>query len=133
MTRSEKASAYLENCRFAGKEIRCLKETLVREHRMADYYSKILNTNIRKRPNFIAFIESLERRLADQENELRELCILLDSVSDDKSQEILKLFYIDGMTAEDIADKLFYSINTIFRIKAKGINDVAALCDFQDD
>ena len=38
-----------------------------------------------------------------------------------------------GLTLEEIADKMFYSLITIKRAQRKALNVVADLCGFQDD
>lgn len=59
--------------------------------------------------------DKLLRQLQSIQKEREEMCRWLDSVDDPELRDILRLQYINGLTQEQIADELGYSVITIKR------------------
>ncbi|MCI9597910.1 MAG: winged helix-turn-helix transcriptional regulator [Firmicutes bacterium] len=59
--------------------------------------------------------ETLRRKLRDIQSEIAELEEWLESVEDPELRDILRLQYVNGLTQEEIAEELRYSVITVKR------------------
>jgi hypothetical protein len=62
----------------------------------------------------------------------REILDYIDDIEDENIAETLEMFFIDGLTLEDIADEKGYSTRYIATLYSKGIEmiDEKKRCDF---
>ena len=126
MTGSEKAKAFLTEAKFARYEIESLKRALAIERRSAERY--------RYQPaNYRAFIDLLNQKIAEREAVIKQARALIGSIPDERSREVLELHYIDRLTLEDVAGRMFYSWRFINRIQAEALLSVAFLMGAEDD
>ena len=73
-------------------------------------------------------IANLTRDLIRQRSKLtalrQSIGAAIDSVSDDRLKELLRLRYIDGMTWEKIAEQMNYSCMQINRLHSKALSQI---------
>lgn len=67
----------------------------------------------------------LEERIANQKEINREykraITKELDQLDNVKHIEVLELFFIDGLTPEEIAEELCYNVRTVYRLYSEGV------------
>lgn len=68
---------------------------------------------------------ALERRVNER---IREMCRLkrlamdaIDRVDDSRMRELLELYYIDGMTWEQVAERMSYDVRWIYRLHGRAL------------
>lgn len=75
--------------------------------------------------DLLADKEELEERIARQKAANRNMrhAIIeeLDKLDDAKHIEVLELFFIQGLTPEEIAEELCYNVRTVYRLYSEGV------------
>ncbi len=71
-------------------------------------YARVRQSLIIKRKKLLEQIEAIEKALDSEDNA--------------ETRTILRMYYVDGLTQQEIADKLHYSVETIKR-RMKGAKD----------
>lgn len=75
--------------------------------------------------DLLADKEELEERIARQKAANRNMrhAIIeeLDRLDDAKHIEVLELFFIQGLTPEEIAEELCYNVRTVYRLYSEGV------------
>ena len=133
MTKGKKANAYLMRYRYSRRYIESLKETLAIERSRLEYHSCGGHVSSLRMANFKELEKTILQMISKYEAEFDSCILLLDGIADERCRKVMKLHYIEGLTLEETADKMFYSRNTIIRIHKKGLDAVADLCNFEDD
>ena len=129
MTRSEKAKDFLTKAKFSMLEIEILKKILAEESRRAEIFG-YKNETLKKYKAFTAFIN---RKIEEQEAVLQQARDVIGSIPDEKCREVLTLHYLDRLTMEEVADRMFYSWRMASRIQAKAFACVAPRRGREDD
>lgn len=52
------------------------------------------------------------------------------SLLDKRQEEVIKLFYFEGMTQDEVAERMSVSVRYIRSIKAKAINDLVFMYEY---
>ena len=86
--------------------------------------------------DLLADKEDLEERIGRQKEINRglkkDIERELDNLEDVRHVEVLEAFFIDGLTPEDIADRLCYSVRTVYRLYSEGVTELALNCHNND-
>lgn len=129
MTRSEKAKDFLTKAKFSILEIEILKKTLAEESRRAELFGNKYKSS----ENYKAFTALINRIIAEQEAVLQQARDVIGSIPDEQCREVLTLHYLDRLTMEEVAERMFYSWRMTNRIQAKAFACVASLMGLEDD
>ena len=54
------------------------------------------------------------------------------SLLDERQKKVIKLFYFEGMTQDEVADALEVTVRHIRSIKAKAINELVSMYEYVD-
>ncbi|HEY4601539.1 MAG TPA: sigma factor-like helix-turn-helix DNA-binding protein [Cerasibacillus sp.] len=57
----------------------------------------------------------------------REIYSVLDLLDDDRHVEVLELYFIDGLSHEDIADEIGYSTRHIIRLYVEAVKSISLI------
>lgn len=73
------------------------------------------NSAERKNVSYINAVEELNRLIAERDRIVLELPVLIDSVfKSSLKRRIAKLYFIDGLSGKEIADKVHCSVGTVW-------------------
>ena len=116
-----------EHLRSEYREMMCLPKTFVQDS-VKDYstgYPRNIVIQGYGSANFVALRQKLYDKLYRIQKERQELEDWLNNVDSPEMRDILRLQYINGLTQEEIADELGYSVITVKRrLKKFWQNDI---------
>lgn len=72
----------------------------------------------------LIYVDDLKSYIKKNENLIHLTLKVIDEIEDVRVKDILELRYIKNMTYDDIACKLNYSVNTIYRLHKVGMNNI---------
>ena len=71
---------------------------------------------------YIAYMQMKKAACRQRETEIRQW---LELVTDANARQVLMQRYVNNCTAEQIAEKLCYSVSMIYRLQCKGITEIS--------
>ena len=112
-------SNYLDNI----KKERCELRTLYLCADQWEKFEKALYRDTGIKCSISPEIRKRAQRLEEHRTAARDL---LNLVKDPAAREVLELLYLNGLSAQVVADKLYYSDKYIYRLRKKGIEEIEA-------
>ncbi len=126
------AQDYLKNAGHIDKEIELYRQLLAQEHKRLQHLSKILQHDFTQLPSYKEYVQLVEDHIKKLQAERDNALFLIGKIKNDKYRTLLELLYFDGLTTEKAADKMFYSVTHINRLKIGALHVMAILME-QDD
>lgn len=65
-----------------------------------------------------------QRMLKRVDNSNKLITKAIEMIADDKQKAVLKFYYLDGLSVDDIAEEMGYSVRSIYRLKTKALKNI---------
>lgn len=120
-TQQKEVQAYLKNIKPARREIELYKERrktyeLIYDGKGAEF-KKLEKDIMQKQKDLITYIGKAQE--------------LIDKLPDTTERSILSLYYVDCLTMSEIADRMFYQENTMWRKHGKALQHLSDIIKCQ--
>lgn len=87
-----------------------------------NYQDRVNYLNGKSNEEIVSKLVSLER----EQERLKHYVSLLD----DRQEQVIKLFYFEGVTQDEAADRMAVSVRYIRSLKAKAINELTSMYEY---
>ena len=120
-TREQQAAhEWLTRCSYAGRHAEAMEDS---RRLQVEQYSRWCPGRPWIKP-MQSLIAMYDGEIEQARAEYRAFVEVIEAVEDDMLRELLTLYHIDGLSWEQVADRMWYSTKHIFNIYRKALTEV---------